>query len=248
MTVNWSETMRNADGLLEDFKEKLRDVPYEAKGVLFSEMFFLYAAIGRHQPSQVLESGRARAQSTYALGVLFPDSRIISIERYDDSEDVAVAEQRLANLPAVSPLYGDSEVVLPALVRESDVILIDGPKHFAAIRLALRMLATGKPHVVFVHDCYQGLPERSFVEKHLPEAFFSDDLQFIERYRALDDVSWSTINDQDIQGWRPYQYDGEAQKSYGPTFACIPLTAGKDYQRLILMLRIAKLRANFFGA
>jgi hypothetical protein len=247
MPFTLSDTLANAETKLDLFRERISDTPYEAKGILFSEIFFIYSALGDDAPAQILESGRARAQSTFALGVLFPESRVVSIERYEDSEDAAIAEERLAALDNVSPLYGDSEIVLPALARRSDVVMIDGPKRFRAIRLALRMLATGKPRAVFVHDCHQGLPEREFLEKYLPECFFSDDPTFVERYRDLDDPCWDTIEEQGVEGWRPYQYDGSVQESYGPTLACIPFASGRNYQRLLLVTRLLELYSRFTG-
>jgi hypothetical protein len=247
MPFTLSDTLANAERKLELFQEKIAGMPYEAKGILFSEIFFLYSVLGDDVPIQILESGRARAQSTFALGVLFPESRVVSLERYEDSEDVEIAEKRLAALSNVSPLYGDSEIVLPALGRRSDVVMIDGPKRFRAIRLALRMLATGKPRAVFLHDCHNGLPERGFLEKYLPESFFSDDPTFVERYRSLDDSCWRTIEEQDVEGWRPYQYDGAKQASYGPTLGCIPFSSNQNYKRLLSVARMLELYSRFVG-
>lgn len=247
MSFTLSNVLENAAQKEAYFREKTSEMPYEAKGILFSEIFFLFSAVGERIPNQILESGRARAQSTYALGMLFPDSQIVSIERYEGSEDAQIAEGRLATLPNVSPLYGDSEVVLPALVRQSDIVMIDGPKRFRAIRLALRVLATGKPAAVFVHDCHQGLPEREFLEKYLPECFFSDDPGFVEKYRDLDVSCWRTIEEQEVDGWRPYQYDGQPQQSYGPTLACIPFSPERNYCYLLLIARLLEVRTKFAG-
>ncbi len=237
MALDLAETMKHAEMQAELFQQQMESVPYEEKGMLFSEVFFIRSALGSHHPPQILESGRARAQSTHALGLAFPESRIVSIERYDVSEDAPVAERRLQGLGNVAPLYGDSETVLPGLVRDQDAVVIDGPKRFRAIRLALRMLQTGKPVAVFVHDCYKGLPERDVLEKYLPEAFFSDAPEFVERYRHLDETCWSTIEREGIDSWGPYEFDGAGQESYGPTLACIPFKGGRNYRQLLFRLR-----------
>ena len=101
MSFTLSDVLDSAARKEAYFREQTSEMPYEAKGILFSEIFFLFSAVGGNTPNQILESGRARAQSTYALGKLFPDSLVVSIERYEDSEDAQIAEERLAALRLV---------------------------------------------------------------------------------------------------------------------------------------------------
>jgi len=245
---NPARTLARAEGLVEDFERRVAGVPYEAKGVRFSEMFFVFATAAGLAPKQILESGRARGQSTHVLGLCFPDSRIISLEDDLDSPDVPVAEERLRDVPNVCLLYGDAQTVLVELVHPGDVVVIDGPKGFAAVCLALRLLRTGKPRLVFVHDCYQGRPERPFLERYLPGAFYSDHVEFVKRYACLDARCWETMEAGGLAGWRPYDYQGKKQMSYGPTFACIPHRPGRCYKtllaRAVLRRVAAKLRRN----
>jgi hypothetical protein len=67
-----------------------------------------------------------------------------------------------------------------------DAVLIDGPKDFRALKLALDLLRTGKPCAVFVHDFPPNSPQRKFLERNWPNAFFGDDPLF-KRFQSLDD-------------------------------------------------------------
>ena len=84
---------------------------YERKGILFEEAFFVYAGMGDTPPARILESGRARGQSTLLLARCFPDSQILSIEYDPNSEDVPVAEKRLSGESTEAGLAGGSFVV-----------------------------------------------------------------------------------------------------------------------------------------
>ena len=171
---------------LATYRERTRDLSREDKGIRRSEMFFLYATVADLAPSRIIESGRARAQSTLVLSAVFPDAEIISIESDANSPDAAIAAERLASRTNVECRFGDSRELLGALVLAGDVILIDGPKDFRAIKLALELLRTGKPVAVFVHDLWPGSPARGFVDRGLPSAFLSDAPEWVRRYAALD--------------------------------------------------------------
>lgn len=242
--ITLAHTLTNADKIITEYEKQIKNVPYEEKGVLFSELLFLLAATSSLEPKQVLESGRARGQSTYILGLCIPESKVISIERNDTSPDVPVAESRLKDVTNVYTLYGNAQVLLPALIQLGDIVIIDGPKGFRAIRLALTLLHTGKPACVFVHDLYKGLPERRFINQNIPDAFFSDDEQFIDSFSYLDKLCWDTINSNDLSGWQPHYFNGAEQESYGPTLACIPYNHGYPYGRLLIKLAWAGCSAH----
>lgn len=141
-------------------------------------MFLFYAAIKPFAPKQILESGRARGKSTLILARSFPESRIVSIEYERESENAAAAEAKLKNEANVELLYGDSREILPQRLQPGDAVLIDGPKDFRALKLAIDLLRTGKPCAVFIHDFPPNSPQRKFVEGNFPNAFFGDDPLF----------------------------------------------------------------------
>jgi predicted O-methyltransferase YrrM len=148
-------------------------------------MFFFYAAVRRFAPKQILESGRMRGGSTLMLARCFPHARIVSVEVDRDSTHAGIAEAKLKPYSNVELLYGDAREILPGRLQAGDAILIDGPKELRALKFALRLLRTGKPCAVLIHDFHQGQPARKFVERHWRGAFFSDDPAFAAHFRQL---------------------------------------------------------------
>ena len=169
-----------AAALLPEYREIIGSIPPEAGfgGIWESEMFLFYAAVKPFAPKQILESGRARGKSTLILARCFADARIISIEYDRQSENAAAAEAKLKSERNVELLYGDSRAILPERLQAGDAVLIDGPKDFRALKLALDLMRTGKPCAVFVHDFPPNSPQRKFVERNWPAAFFGDDPLF----------------------------------------------------------------------
>jgi hypothetical protein len=156
-------------------------------------------------PKQILESGRARGKSTLILARCFPEARIVSVEYERESENAPAAEAKLKNERNVELLYGDSREILPQRLRAGDAVLIDGPKDFRALKLAIDLLRTGKPCAVFVHDFPPDSLQRKFVERNFPNTFFGDDPLF--------------RNFQQLDAGRDPRPD--SQRRYG-VFVCLP--------------------------
>jgi len=232
-----------AASLADQFASLVAEVPYEAKGIIYSEMLFLWAAALPAEPTRILESGRARGQSTHLISLCFPECPVVSIERDADSPDAAVAEARLRDCKHVDLRFGDSRTLLPEILAQGDVVFIDGPKGRKSLDLAFTLLKTGLVPMVFVHDCYQGSPERTFLEREVPTAFYSDHSEFVANNRYLDERIWEAAGSEGAEGWQPYLFQGEAQGSYGATMACLPHDETADYGRLIRKLN----RAALFG-
>src|ERR1044072_8934079 len=112
--------------MLPAFQSRAAGLPYERKGILYSEMFFLYLCAQAVKPSRILESGRARGQSTLMLSTIFSDLQVVSIESDPTSPDVQVAQERLRGRDNVSMRFGDATRILPVEVQKGDVVLIDG--------------------------------------------------------------------------------------------------------------------------
>lgn len=236
--------LENAERCASTYKSIVADIPYEEKGIFYSELFFVYALLHGTVPERIIESGRARGQSTYILSVCFPESRIISYEFDNKSPDVPIAEARLGKQSNVQLEYGDACERLPAVVTGNDVVIIDGPKNLKALRLALGLLQSCAPRMVFIHDCYRGHEIRDFIEAHCSSALFSDDSTFIERYRYLDDRCWQTSEDGAQTGWQPYMFSNVPCESYGPTFACLPYDESCDYSALLSRLKLFKAKCK----
>jgi len=182
----WERLLGEADKLLPYYLEATAGISHATKGIRRSELFFFYAITAPLQPTRIIESGRARAQSTLVLARLFPETPIVSLESDADSADVGMAAERLRDCTNVDARFGDSLVLLPALVGPGDVVLIDGPKDLRAMKLALRLLASNRPAAVFVHDLWLGSAVRRFIDRHLPQALLSDNPNWVEHYARLD--------------------------------------------------------------
>ena len=225
----------------DSFACLIQGIPYERKGILSSEMFFLWLCARRPPPRRVLESGRARAQSTLILSRAFPECEIISVEHDRQSPDVAVAAKRLKGAGNVKMLFGDATALLPALAAQGDIALIDGPKGYRGLRLALRLLASGRLSAVFVHDTGRGTPERVFLEKHVPEALYSDDPRFAGVTHPLDHAAAA-----DIPAEHRWQ-DGPPAAGYGFSLACLPWHPDKRYRRALAAAVVEGLAHRLFG-
>ncbi len=187
LSLTASAVAERAEQLLPEYRQIIANIAPEAGfgGIWESEMFLFYAAVKPFAPKQILESGRARGKSTLLLARCFPQSQIVSVEYERESNNALAAEAKLKNESNVDLLYGDSRQILPERLEAGDAILIDGPKDFRAIKLAIDLLQTGKPCAVFVHDFPPNSPQRKFVEHNFSNAFFGDDPLFLD-FRELD--------------------------------------------------------------
>jgi hypothetical protein len=104
----------------------------------------------------------------------------VELER--NSADTKIVADRLRTRENVQCSFGDARVALPQLIERGDVVVIDGPKDFRALKLAFRLLRTGKPRAVFVHDVERGSAARRFLERHIPGVLFSDEEEFLRYY------------------------------------------------------------------
>jgi hypothetical protein len=209
----------------------VRDIAPEAGygGVWESEMLLFYAVIKPFAPRQILESGRGRGKSTSILARCFSDSQIISVELDTTGANAAAAVEKLRRYPNVSLLTGDSGTILPQHLKQGDAVLIDGPKDFNAVVLALKLLQTKKPCIVFMHDFPASSAARKFVVRHWPTAFFSDDSAFAS-LRSIDDERDPLLE--------------KRVRRYG-TFACLPGELPEPALRLRFKLLLARIASHF---
>ena len=174
-------------------------------------------------PARIIESGRARAQSTLVLARLFPRASIVSLESDPASPDVTVAAERLRECEqcrlSASAIHF---FFCQTLVEAGDVVLIDGPKDFRALKLAFRLLRSGKPLAVFVHDLWLGSPARRFVDRYLPSVLLSDDPEWVQRYASLDSRRRS-----------PPPVSNTVRHAYGATMGCFEASQENYSLRLL---------------
>ncbi len=217
----WKTLLESAELFLPRYLEMTSGLSHESKGIRRSELFFFYAVTTPLAPKRIVESGRARAQSTLVLARLFPKALVVSLESDSRSPDVAIAAERLQAEANVDCRFGDSLRLLPSMVEAGDVVLIDGPKDFRALKLAFRLLRTGRPGAVFVHDLWPGQPARDFVDRHAASALLSDEPRWVERYAALD-------SSKPLPGPAPPGF----RRVYGATLACF-LAGEENYETLL---------------
>ncbi len=209
--LSLAQVLEAAPRHLDVYRARTAPLSRADKGIRRSELFFLYAAVADLAPRRIVESGRARAQSTLVLSAIFPEAEIISVESDAHSADTAIAAERLAGRKNVECRFGDSRVLLPQIVENGDIVLIDGPKDFRAVKLALELLRSGKPAAVFVHDLWRGSPARSYVDRSLRSAFLSDAPAWVRRYAELDSRERT-----------PPDFPDDARLIYGATLGCFP--------------------------
>ena len=238
MQLDHYRLLREAEDKKDAFAKLVEDVAYEEKGILYSEMFFLSLAVSQFEPLRMVESGRARGQSTELLAKLYPDMPIISVEFDENSPDVAVAKKRLAPYKNVECRFGDARELLPELSKAGDIALVDGPKSFRGLKLVFNLLATRKFDLVFLHDVNVGTPDRAFLEKHLPSTCYSDDPEYAEICHDLDERAKALL---------PAESTYEATKGkfgYGFSLACLPYDARINYGSLVRKAGLASFKQN----
>jgi predicted O-methyltransferase YrrM len=227
LRISAAELLASADRLLPEYRAAIEPIPPKerGRGIYSSEMFFFYCIVQPLRPRQILESGRARGGSTLTLAHCFPSTRIISIEFDQASPNAQVALKKLSAHRHVECLFGDSRELLPKYLEPGDPILIDGPKEFRALKLALALLRSGKPRVVFLHDMGAGSPARRFLDRRWPGAIFSDDPEFLRRFSSLDDEGRAP------RDWR---------RPRSTTMACLPATLPDSYEKLLAKIVLSR--------
>ena len=206
------ETLKKFDDFYEGFKNATENIDDEYRGILRSEAFFVRSLCGLN-PKIIIESGRARGQSTFLLAKSLPDTKIISIEYHKDSADSDFALERLSECQNVQCLFGDSRKLIPELVENGDILLIDGPKDLDALILVHKVLKCARINSVFIHDAYKGSNIRRWLSFFKRKSFYSDLPKFIQKYCHLD----SNFKKEKINFWqKKSNYPNE--KVYGGTF------------------------------
>lgn len=173
---------------------RIADEPYEHRGINHSEMALIIQTCLDLNIEVVIESGRARAQSTYMLAKYLPHVEIHSIEMRG-GVDQEFGHRRASVWPNVRLHEGDARQILPQLVRSvgpsPTAVLCDGPKGHDAIALVKLCFERSHVKVGFIHDMRKldhGAPSpfRAAAIETFPNHRFSDDPDLLERYGWLD--------------------------------------------------------------
>lgn len=199
--------------------------PYELRGILHSEMALIIHTIRELNVEVVVESGRARGQSTYMLAKYLPNCKIYSIERRN-SPDEEFARERLKNFPNVELHIGEcADGLKKALDKNSNkyvAVLLDGPKGEEAVNLICRSFIQHNVLAGFIHDMRlldhgKPSPHRASAVAKLYKCAFSDTLAVTQA------TAW--MDAKILESGGPCGPDHEAEfGSYGPT-VCVALNS-----------------------
>ena len=204
------------------FEKIIKDVPYENKGIFNSEMLLFCALSNYFKVSEIWESGRARGQSTKIIAEIYKgtDVKIHSIELLKDTEDSEIAEKRLKDYTNLDIKYGQSKIIIPENInkQKNTSVLIDGPKGMEAINLAGKLLENTNVKLVFLHDYHKDSPLRKVVKERFPNSFFTDNNDYVEEFKDLDDNCW--IEHNKVCRY-PYRRGNRTMQSYSSTLCVI---------------------------
>ncbi len=160
--------------------------PYEPRGILHSEVALIIHECRKAGIEVIVESGRARAQSTYMLAKYLPQVLIASIEARPEHPDSIFGTARIAGFDNVQTFTGDGKTGVPTLIdmatpEHSNVaVLLDGPKGLQALELLDKAFRRSpKVKLGFIHDMRKldhgnRSPFRTAAEAIYPTAIFSD--------------------------------------------------------------------------
>jgi hypothetical protein len=206
------------------------DLRHQQGGFLPSEGHALVQICRQHGIRTLVESGRWRGFSTEMFATVPGEPlNIVSVDlRYEPF--YREVEERLRPFPNVHLHYGNSLALVPHIVATSAVptaLFVDGPKGQLAVEL-IRTCFRLSPNLklAFLHDSYRGSVARTAVEKEFPDAWFTDDKAYCQRFHHLDNVSSETYRQlsqqEDFDGKYHLSIDTmNEETSYGPTLACI---------------------------
>lgn len=202
------------------FLNVIKNVRYEKRGILNSELLLIVALIEHLKISQIIESGRARGHSTYVLCKYFEgkDINITSIDFDKSSDDAKYAEGRLKKYKNLNLAYGDSNTLIHKIINQDCAVIIDGPKGEEALMLALNLLKNNKVRVLFIHDLHRNTFDRNLSEILFKSSIYSDDIDYVESFRDIDDPCWEILKD---EGEAPYTRKNQKIDSYSSTVEVI---------------------------
>lgn len=202
------------------FSGIINNIEYEPRGMLNSELLLVVSLIKKMNLKHIIESGRARGYSTHVFCELFhnEDYKISSIDLDNSSEDAKYSEKMLKKYNNLDMIYGDSNEVIPKLIKDDCAIIIDGPKGDNALQLGLKLLNNEKVKVIFIHDLHKNTFHRNIFEILFNNYFCSDDLDFVDRFMYLDKNCWKKLKN---KGENQYIRKGKKIDSYASTLGVI---------------------------
>jgi len=177
----------------QKFKDIIQNVPYQKKGIWYTEAFLFCSICDILKVDAIIESGVAYGCSTEIFANYF-DFNIIAIDsdQYDIFSDTSKRLEKYNNL---SLIKGNSFELIPNIIEENlDAnvgIFIDGPKGREARRLRDNLLKFNNISCFGFHD-YSG-QNRTDIGT-FENSFITHDLEFIyNKFNVLNDKVIETV-------------------------------------------------------
>lgn len=172
----------------------IKNINYENHGIINSEMLLFCSIVKYLDVNLIIESGRSKGYSTQIIAEFFRDQikKIYSIEYNRYHRDVKYSFEKLKRYRYVKLLFGNSFNLIPDLITEECCILIDGPKDLDSIELAINSLKNPLVKAVFIHDLHKDSLCRGIAEKVFKYRFFADNLQYVSKFKSLDEKCWNS--------------------------------------------------------
>lgn len=210
-----------------EFNAFLPSVEFSERNPLNTEMFFMWCMIRTFQPELFIESGTYRGYSgTFICEALKRNdngAKFVTIG-FDLEGCMEHARRRLGVFDHATIIEGDSREVIKSVgTPESRVaFFIDGPKGRNLPPLLASIDKRFRNRVfVAVHDCEKDRsPNRALVEgyyRNLYPLYYCDDT-FQTQYAQMDE---SLVGRSELVDWKPFHWNGQAQRSYGTETAFV---------------------------
>lgn len=157
------------------FHAAVAGMPYVRRGVWWSELLAFYACAKEAGATYVVESGTGLGHSARVLARLFKDVFTVGLEPTP------------TDLPSnVVAIQGDAWEHMWTHCAPNAAVLIDGPKHKEAVRLAEERQAAKDCCLIGIHDLQHGSPGREFAAMMFPKMWFTDANDYVDAYGHMD--------------------------------------------------------------
>ncbi len=170
----------------DKFKDIRNSVPYQARGIWYTEAFLFCSICDILGVEAIIESGMAYGCSTEIFANYF-DFNIMVVDN-DQYGVFNKTSERLEKYKNLHIFNGDSYELVPAGIEKNiDTklgIFIDGPKGSGARKLRDDILKFNNISCFGFHD-YSGQNRNSIGE--FDNSFITHELQFIDNFRYLDE-------------------------------------------------------------
>lgn len=222
MSIPKQDIIRICENNIESFTNDIKKICYLSHGILNSEMLLFISLVKYFGVNLIIESGRSKGYSTNILAESFKNFKykIFSVEYDKYSPNVKISFERLRKYKNLNLIFGNSFDIIPQIIKENCCILIDGPKGFKSIKLAVKLLQNPYVKAIFIHDLYRDSPFRKDAEKIFSNYFFTDDYDYVNKFKILDKQCRLNIRNYDFN-FSLYPKEKNPVKSYSFTLMVI---------------------------